>query len=86
MDFHLEYESFSFDPIFSDLLFKLDDNILPVEYESFSFEFETHGSSNDRFYADMSPSLLNPSKLTSFFITASLILLSLRSLPLRLLL
>ena len=55
MGFHVEFESFSFDPIFSDLLFKLDDNILPVEYESFSYEFETHGSSNDGFCVDYEP-------------------------------
>jgi len=50
--FHVEYESFSFGPVISDLLFKLDNNILYVEYESFSYEFETHGSSNGGVYAD----------------------------------
>ena len=32
VDFHVEFESFSFDPIIPDLLIKLDDNILHVEY------------------------------------------------------
>lgn len=35
VDFHVEYESFSFDPVIPDLLFKSDDNILHIEYESF---------------------------------------------------
>ena len=33
-------------------IFELDDNILHVENESFSCEFETHGSSNDGFCPD----------------------------------
>ena len=49
---HVEYESFSFDSIIPDLLFKFDDNLLCAEYESFSYEFETHGSSDDGFCAD----------------------------------
>ena len=31
---------------------EFDDNILPVEYESFSGEFGIHGSSDDGFHAD----------------------------------
>ena len=50
--FHVEYESFFFDPIIPDLLFKLDDNFLYVEYEYFSCEFDTYRSSDDGFYAD----------------------------------
>jgi len=50
--FDVEFESFSFNPIFPNLLFRLDDFILPVEYESFFYKFETHGSSNDGFCAD----------------------------------
>jgi len=50
--FHVEYESFSFDPVIPDLLFKLDGNILYVEYESFSYEFDIHGSSDDGFCAE----------------------------------
>lgn len=45
--FHVEYESFSFDPTIPDLVFKLDDNIPSLEYESFSREFAIHGSSDD---------------------------------------
>ena len=33
--FHVEYKAFSFDSIIPDLPFKLDDNILHIEYESF---------------------------------------------------
>ena len=33
-------------------MFDFDDNILPVEYESFSGEFGIHGSSDDGFHAD----------------------------------
>ena len=33
-------------------MFDFDDNILHVECESFSCEFETHASSNDGFCAD----------------------------------
>jgi len=50
--FHTEYESFSFDSVIPDLLFKLDDNILYVECESFSGEFDVHGSLDDGFCAD----------------------------------
>ena len=32
---HIEFETFSFDSIIPDLLFKLDENILHIEYESF---------------------------------------------------
>ena len=35
VDFHVEFESFSFDLVIPDLLFKSDDNILHIEYESF---------------------------------------------------
>ena len=49
MGFPVEYESFSFDLVIPDLLFKLDDNILYVEYESFSCKFDIHGSSDDGF-------------------------------------
>ena len=35
MSVHIEYEAFSFDSFILDVLFKFDDNILPVEYESF---------------------------------------------------
>ena len=38
--FHVEYESFSFGSVIPDLLFKLDNNILYVEYESCPYEFE----------------------------------------------
>jgi len=50
--FHVEYESFSFDPVIPDLLFNLDDNILYVECESFSCEFDIYGSSSNDFCAD----------------------------------
>ena len=81
---HVEYESFSFNPIIHDLLFELDDNILYVEYKSFC-EFDIHGSADDVMLI-MSPSLLTPSKRTSFLNIASLNLLNLRSLPLEILL
>ena len=47
--FHVEYELFSFDPIIPDHLFKLDDNILYVEYKFFSCGFDIHGSYDDGF-------------------------------------
>ena len=50
--FYVEYESFSFDPVIPDFLFKIDDNLLHVGYESFSCDFDIHGSSHDGFYAD----------------------------------
>ena len=78
--FHVEYESFSFDPIIPDLLFKLDDNIL---YEFFSYEFDSHGSSDDGFCADYESFSFDQSILASFLNIASLNLLSLRSLSLR---
>ena len=52
MGFHVEYESFSFGSVIPDLLFKLDNNILYVEYESCPYEFEAHGSSDDGVCAD----------------------------------
>ena len=52
MGCNVEYKSFSFDPIISNLPFKLDDNILYVEYESFFCEFNIHGGSDDGFYAN----------------------------------
>ena len=33
--FHVEFESFSFDPIIPDLMFKFDDNVLHIEYDFF---------------------------------------------------
>ena len=64
--FHVEYESFSFDPVIRDLLFKLDDSLLYVEHESFSCQFYIYGSSNDGFCVDYESISFDPSKLTSF--------------------
>ena len=50
MGFHVEYEAFSFDYIIPNYLFKLDDNILRIEYESFC-GFDVDTSLNEDFYA-----------------------------------
>ena len=75
---HVKYESFSFDPIIPDLLFELDDNILSVEYEYFSCEFDIHENSDDGVYADYESFSCDPIQLTSFLNIAILLLLSLR--------
>jgi len=50
LDFHVKYEAFSFDSIIPDLLFKLDDNILHIEYESFC-GLDVNMSLNKNFHA-----------------------------------
>jgi len=67
MGFHVKYESFSFDPVISDLLFKLYDSILYVEYESFSCEFDIHGSSDGGFYADYESLSFDSIQIDFFF-------------------
>ena len=86
MGFHVEYESFSFDPVAPGLLFKFDDSLLCVEYKSFLLSLISIKVLIMVFVLIMSPSLLTPSKLTSFLNIASLNLLILISLPLRILL
>ena len=48
-------------------MFEFDDNILPVEYESFSGEFGIHGSSNDGFRADYESFSFNSIQSDFFF-------------------
>ena len=67
MGFHVEYDSFSFDSIIPDLLFKLDDNILYVKYESFSAEFDIHRSSDDSFCADYESFSFYPIQINFLF-------------------
>jgi len=66
VSFYIEYESFSFDPIITNLLFQLDDNILYVEYESFC-EFDIHGSFDDGFSADYESFCFDPIQIDFLF-------------------
>jgi len=56
---HIEYETFSFEPVIPDLLFKLDENILHIEYESFC-GFHVDMSSNKDFCAEYESFSLDP--------------------------
>jgi len=59
LGFHVEYEVFSFDSIIPDLLFKLDGNILHMEYEPFcGFDFDM--SLNKDFYAEYESFSVDP--------------------------
>jgi len=64
--FPIEFESFSFDPVIPGLLFKLDNDILSVEYE-FVCEFAIHGSSDDGFCADYESFSFDPIQTDFFF-------------------
>ena len=59
VDFHVEFESFSFDPITPDLLFKLDDDILQIEYESFC-GFDVNMSRKEDFRAEYESFSIDP--------------------------
>ena len=64
---------------------EFNDDILSIEYESFSCGFDVNVGLISMWICvpNMNLFLLSPSKLTSFLETASLNLLSLRALPIR---
>jgi len=57
--FHVEFETFSFEPVIPNLLFKLDDNILHIEYESFC-GFDVDMSLNDDLRAEYESFSVDP--------------------------
>ena len=86
MGFHVEFQSFSFDTVVPNFLFKLDDDLLYVDMNLFLESLISMEVLMMVFVLIISPFLFAPSKLPSFLNIASLNLLSLRSLPLRILL
>ena len=59
LGFHVEYKAFSFDYIIPDPLFKLDNNILYMEYKSFC-GFDVDMSSNEDFCAEYESFSVDP--------------------------